>query len=142
MKGKDVILSNFLLRQTHNHSNPHDIIPMSFNMHNILHEKYYKIEVKERYLVHTILQTKSSRVTIPEVYGAKMILDMNILPEKQKVVLQNEKIIENKPRGRARIRHNKPQLVERITASASKSCEIPKIPMTQNVTKNRMDFPV
>ena len=36
----------------------------------------------------------SSRVTLPEVHSAKKILDMNILPEKQKVVPQNKKIIE------------------------------------------------
>ena len=51
MKGKDMILSNFLLRQTHDDSNLHDIIPISFNMHNALHENYYKTEAKERYLV-------------------------------------------------------------------------------------------
>ena len=88
-------------------SNPHDIIPISFNMHNTLHERYYKIETIERYLVQTRLQTKSSRVTLPEVHGAKKILDMNILPEKQKVVPQNNMVIENKLRlgqGRAGIR--------------------------------------
>ena len=47
MKGKDIIISDFLLRQTHDNSNPHDVIPISFNMHNMLHEKYYKIETKE-----------------------------------------------------------------------------------------------
>ena len=35
MKGKDMILSSFLSRQTHGDSNSHDIIPISFNMHNI-----------------------------------------------------------------------------------------------------------
>ena len=34
-------------------------------------KKYYKIETKERYLVQTQLQTKSSGVTLPEVHGAK-----------------------------------------------------------------------
>ena len=53
MKGKDMILSDFLLRQTHDDSNPHDIIPISFNMHNTLYNNYYKIETKERYLVQT-----------------------------------------------------------------------------------------
>ena len=53
MKEKDMILSDFLLRQTHDDSNPHDNIPISFNMHNTLHERYYKIETKERYLVQT-----------------------------------------------------------------------------------------
>ena len=33
MKGKDMILSDFLSRHTHDDSNPHDIIPISFNMH-------------------------------------------------------------------------------------------------------------
>ena len=46
MKGKDMILSGFLSRQTHDNSNPHDIIPISFNIHNTLHERYYKIETK------------------------------------------------------------------------------------------------
>ena len=53
MKGKDMILSNFLSRQTHNDSNPHGIIPISFNMHNTLYKNYYKIERKERYLGQT-----------------------------------------------------------------------------------------
>ena len=84
MKGKDMILSDFLLRQTHDDSNPHDVIPISFNMHNMLHERYYKIETKERHLVQTCLQTKLSGVILPEVHGAKKILDMNLLPKNRK----------------------------------------------------------
>ena len=90
-------------------------------------------------------QTKSSRVILPEVHGGKEILDASILPEKEKIVSQNKMVIENKLRlgqCRAGIRCKKPQLIESITTSTSKSCEIPKIPMTQDVTKNRMDFPV
>ena len=51
MKGKDIILSDFLLRQTHDDSNPHDNIPISFNIHNTLHENYYNLKIKERYLL-------------------------------------------------------------------------------------------
>ena len=47
MKGKDVILSNFLSRQTHNDSDLHDIIPISFNMHNTLHENCFKLKQKK-----------------------------------------------------------------------------------------------
>ena len=54
MKGKDIILSDFLSRQTPDDSDPHDIILISFNMHNTLHEKYYNIETKERYLVQCV----------------------------------------------------------------------------------------
>ena len=114
-------------------------------MNNTLNERYYKIETKERYLVQMHSQTKSNRVILLEVHGAKNIINTNLLAEKQKVILQIKKVIENKPRlgqGRAGIRCRKPQLTESIDAYTSKSCGIPKIPATQYVAKNRMDFPV
>ena len=43
IKGKDMILSDFLSRRNHVDSNPHKILPISFNMHNLLHEIYYNI---------------------------------------------------------------------------------------------------
>ena len=86
-------LSDFLSRQTHDNSDPHDIIPISFNMHNILHEKYYNIEKKDRYLVRTHLQTKSSGIKLPEVYGVKKILDTNSLPKKQKTFCKLKKTL-------------------------------------------------
>ena len=51
MKGKDMILSDCLSRQTHNDSNSHDITLISFHMHKALYKNYYKIKTKERYLV-------------------------------------------------------------------------------------------
>ena len=66
MKGKDMILSEFLSRQ-----NPHNIIPISLNMYKALYKNYYKTETKETYLVQTWSQTKSSGITLPEVHGAK-----------------------------------------------------------------------
>ena len=47
VKGKDMILSDFLSRQTHDTSDPHEIIPISFNMYNTLYETYYRIEMTE-----------------------------------------------------------------------------------------------
>ena len=144
MKRKYMILSDFLSRQTHDNSNLHDIIPISFNMHNTLHERYYKIEMKERYLVQMHSQTKSSGIKLPDVHGVKKTLDMISLLQKQKVIPQIKSNVENKLRlGQVRvgIRCRKPQLTENITAVTNKSHEIPKIPMTQNVAKNRMDFP-
>ena len=44
MKGKDMILSDFLSRQKNDDSNPHEIIPLSFNMCKILDDNYYDIE--------------------------------------------------------------------------------------------------
>ena len=60
IKGKDMILSDILSRQKHDDSNPHEIISLSFNMHNILHAKYYNIGISEKNLVQTGSQTKSS----------------------------------------------------------------------------------
>ena len=60
-----MILNDFLSRQKHDNSNPHEIIPISFNMHNILHKKYYNIGKSEKYLVQTWSQTKSSRIKLP-----------------------------------------------------------------------------
>ena len=50
VKGKDMILSGFLSRQTHDNSNPHEIVPISFNMYNTLYENYYSIEIEDQYL--------------------------------------------------------------------------------------------
>ena len=47
MKGKDVILSDFLSRQKNDNSNPHEITPISFNMCHILDDNYYN----EKYLI-------------------------------------------------------------------------------------------
>ena len=43
IKGKDIILSDFLSRQKHDDSNPHEIIPISFNMQSILQTRYYNL---------------------------------------------------------------------------------------------------
>ena len=40
MKGKDMILSDFLSRQRVDRNNPHQIIPISFDMKAVLKEKY------------------------------------------------------------------------------------------------------
>ena len=38
-----MILSDFLSRQKHDDSNPHETMPISFNMKNILQSRYYNI---------------------------------------------------------------------------------------------------
>ena len=39
-----MVLSDFLSRQKNNDSNPHKIIPTSFNTYKILNDNYYNIE--------------------------------------------------------------------------------------------------
>ena len=61
-----MILSDFLSRQKNDDSNPHEIIPISFNMCQILDDNYYN----EKYLIQTRSQTKTSGIKIPEVHSA------------------------------------------------------------------------
>ena len=61
MKGKDMILSNFLSRQRVDRSNPHEIIPISFGMKAILKEKYYRIVNESKYLVQTHITSQRQR---------------------------------------------------------------------------------
>ena len=49
-----MILSDFLSRHEIDKNDPHEIIPISFDMKPILNGKYYKIEEeKSKYLVQT-----------------------------------------------------------------------------------------
>ena len=54
IKGKDMILSDFVLRQNVNDSYPHEIIPISFNLSTVLQDKYYNLEGEnERCMIQT-----------------------------------------------------------------------------------------
>ena len=72
MKGKDMILSNFLSRQKNDDSNSHEIIPISFNMCQVLDDNYYN----EKYLIQTRSQTKSSGTKLLEAHG----MGKNLIP--------------------------------------------------------------
>ena len=56
IKGKDMIWSDFLSRQKIDDSNPCEIIPISFNMREVLQERYYNLyntRIDNKYLVET-----------------------------------------------------------------------------------------
>ena len=82
MKGKDMILSDFLSQQKIDNSNPHEIITLSFNICQILDDNYYN----EIYLIQTRSQAKSSGIKLPEVHGMGKNLDANLKPEKQHTI--------------------------------------------------------
>ena len=88
MKGKDMILSDFLSRKMHNTSNPHEIIPISFSMYNALYETYYRIEPADKYLVQMGSQTRATGVNLLEVHGARKMIVTNMPIEKQKPQIQ------------------------------------------------------
>ena len=71
IKGKDMILSDFLSRQIEDDSNLHEIIPISFNMKEVLQENYHNI-VLDTYMVQTRSQTRA-QVDTPTVQSAQPI---------------------------------------------------------------------
>ena len=58
IKGKDMILSDFLSRQIEDDRDPHEIIPISFNIIEIPNENYQNM-VKYTYMVQTRSQAKA-----------------------------------------------------------------------------------
>ena len=89
MKGKDMILSDFLSRQGNDNSDPSEIIPISFNAYNILEENRNlgSLGMHERnggkFLIQMHSQAKMSGTTLPEVHRIRKKLDANMSPEKQ-----------------------------------------------------------
>ena len=125
-----MILSDFLSRQKHDNSNPHEIISTSLNVHNILHEKYYNIGKSEKYLVQMQSQMKSSGIKLPEVHGVSKNVDPNIQSEKQNIrPLKGNEISQKKLRigqGRAGMRRRKLPPINQTNAVET-SKKIPKV---------------
>ena len=84
IKGKDMVLSDFLSRQDPGDENTKEIIPISFNMKTVLQDKCYNNndENKNRYLVQTRSQTKAKGEELPEVHGSSKRLDPHKIPER------------------------------------------------------------
>ena len=75
--------SDFLSRQKHDESDPHEIIPISFNMQEVLHARYYNIHENEwkRYLIQTRSKAKMRGTVLPKVPGIDKGVDPNVQPE-------------------------------------------------------------
>ena len=90
IKGKDIVLSNFLSRQQTDDSNPHELIPISFSLRVQVSDYFYHIDTeinlprKDKYLVQTRSQVRSSGIRLPEIHGANKGLDPHVQPGKQK----------------------------------------------------------
>ena len=82
IKGKDMVLSDFLSRQKTDDSNPHELIPISFMLRNQIDNHFYQITTcrtgqpkTDRYSVQTRSQVKASGIKLLEVHGADKSLD-------------------------------------------------------------------
>ena len=115
IKGKDMVLSDFLSRQDPDDEDMKEIIPISFNMKSVLQDKYYNINKnKDRYMVQTRLRMKASGVQLPEVHGSRKRLDPHRIPEKQTQPIVGLDV-DRKPRigqGRAGVRRKAPPYLD------------------------------
>ena len=90
IKGKDMVLSDFLSRQKTDDSNPHELIPISFTLRNQIDGHFYQINSRtdqpktNRYFVQTRSQAKSTGIKIPEIHGTNKGLDPHVQPGKQR----------------------------------------------------------
>ena len=123
MKGKDMILSDFLSRQKNNNSNAHESIPISFNMCKIL-DNYYNLE---KYLIQTRSRARSSGVKLPEVHSMGKNLDPNLKPEKQYAISKQGSMERpHMAQGRAGIRRKRPDPTNQpINQPSNQSQKIP-----------------
>ena len=86
IKGKDMVLSDFLSRQMTDDSNPHEIIAISFTLKSLSSNHFYQInsmnEISEtqtnKYLIQTRSQAKSSGIKVPEIHGANKGINPHI----------------------------------------------------------------
>ena len=90
IKGKDMVLSDFLSRQKMDDSNPHELIPISFMLRSQVDNHFYQTDNetnqprKDRHLVPTRSKVKSSGIKLPEIHGANKGLDPHVQPGKQR----------------------------------------------------------
>ena len=86
IKGKDMVLSDFLSRQKMDNDNPHEIIPISFTLKSLLGSHFYQIDNSNvisqpetnKYLIQTRSQTKYSGIKILEIHSANKGLDPHV----------------------------------------------------------------
>ena len=90
IKGKDMVLSDFLSRQKMDDSNPHEIIPISFSLKSLIENHFYQInnEINQpktnKYLIQTRSQAKSSGIKVPEIHSANKGLNPHVKLGKQR----------------------------------------------------------
>ena len=87
-----MVLSDFLSRQQGDDSDLHQIIPISFNMKEILKQNYRNV-VKDTFMAQSISQIKSKGVKVPTVQGATKPSDKSNRKEPKPTVIDDTPII-------------------------------------------------
>ena len=93
IKGKDMILSDFLSRQIEDDSDLHEIIPIFFNIREILQENYHNI-ISDTYMVQTRPQA-NAQVNVPATPSTQPEAQ-KATPKIAKIPMKTEKEKESK----------------------------------------------
>ena len=163
IKGKDMVLSDFLSRQKTDDSNPHELIPILFMLRSQVDNHFYQINSRtdqpktDKYLVQTRSQAKSSGIKIPEIHGANRGLDPHVKPGKQRPLpsLPTHNIDKGPPthpipkprigQGRAglkrKVKTNQPIPLPQQTPAQPITTYVPKtvLPLPEPITQSQVD---
>ena len=145
IKGKDMVLSNFLSRQQMDDSNPHELIPISFSLKSQVSDYFYCIDNeinlprKDKYLVQTRSQVRSSGIRFLEIHVANKGLDPHIQPGKQKTfpIQTINKGIPTHPIPKPTIGQGRARLRRKVNTLQSIPLPqwLPNLPMTKHIQK-------
>ena len=88
VKGKDMILCDFLSRVAADGGDPMDLVPVAFNTFTILKERYshmaeFKTMMAELKVMTRVQRAAAGIAAPPPVHGANKSVDPSIKPEKQ-----------------------------------------------------------
>ena len=162
IKGKDMVLSDFLSRQKMDDSNPHELIPILFTLRSQVDNHFYQINngtdqpQTNEYLVQTRSQAKSSGIKIPEIYGANKGLDPHVKPGKQRPLpslpihsvdkgprthpIPKPKIGQGRARLRRKVKTNQPIPLPQLTPAQPVTTHVPKeaLPLPEPITQSQV----
>ena len=132
MKGKDMVLSDFLLWENNDDNNPNNIIPISFHMYKILEDNInnfnkYNNFGSDKYLIQMHFSGQNKWYKTPRSSWSRKGLNPNLRPEKQHTIPKQGK--SERPQigqGRAGSKRKKPDSINQaINQPSDVSQEIP-----------------
>ena len=105
IKGKDMILSDFLSRQIEDDSNPHEIIPISFNVQEISQDNYHQLTT-QTYNVQMGAQVKA-QANSPSL--------PNTQPKRQKTTPKTDRVLTQTSERKSKFKAPPSRMARQIT---------------------------
>ena len=163
IKGKDMVLSDFLSRQKMDDSNSHEIIPISFTLRRQMGNHFHRInnEINQpktsKYLIQTRSQAKSSGIKVPEIHSTNKGLNPHVKLGKQRPLptlpthsLPATLLVQHVDKGLPTYPISKPRIGQgragqrrkvQTNQSLSLSKQTPSQPITTHVPKAALPLP-